>query len=189
MMNGANRPVRLALVVLALAAGVFGEDSGQQRRPDHTQFVPYFAQTLSVVEAENFTSTSPAGESCWQAREWAHSPNYFASVVSNVFHSRRAYLHAPANATSVATAVATLSIEHPGNYTPLARFEAPFGYEVPFTIELLDSTERRLLKHTFGLRASLKVWGFGNARARGHARAGAPIDIPARATMVLTRTY
>ena len=174
MMCRAKRPVRLALVVLALAVGVFGEDSYEslarsRLRPDHTQFVPYFAQTLSVVEAENFTSTSPAGESCWQAREWAHSPNYFASVVSNVFHSRRAYLHAPANATSVATAVATLSIEHPGNYTPLARFEAPFGYEVPFTLELLDSTERRLLKHTFGLRASLKVWGFGNTRAGGHA--------------------
>lgn len=170
-----DRQPRLMLLMLLLElAGVdaLGEESyrlpAERARPDHTQFIPYFAQTLSVVEAENFTSTSPAGESSWQAREWARSPNYFASVVSNVFHSRRAYLHAPANASAAATAVATLSIERAGNYTPLVRFEAPFGYAVPFTLELLDSTERRLLKHTFGLRTSPKVWGFGKARSGGH---------------------
>ena len=69
----------LLMLLLELRAGVdaLSEESyrlpAERARPDHTQFIPYFAQTLSVVEAENFTSTSPAGESSWQAREWARS--------------------------------------------------------------------------------------------------------------------
>ena len=36
----------------------------------------------------------------WTAKQWGHGGNYFASTVNNVFMSRRAFLHAPANATS-----------------------------------------------------------------------------------------
>ena len=163
--------VLLATLLLAEAA-THDERRLEPDRPDHTQHLPYFAQTLSVVEAENFSVASPPGSGGsavgWQPLAWGHSSNYFASVVANVFHSRRAYLHAPANASTTAIAVATLNISQPGNYTPLVRFEAPFGYDVPFALELLDGTGRVLLTHMFGLRESLKVWGFGKARAAGH---------------------
>ena len=46
----------------------------------------------------NETAYVLSGE--WEAREWAHSPGYFASVQANCFHSRRAYLHAPAHAAA-----------------------------------------------------------------------------------------
>jgi hypothetical protein len=164
----------LLLLPMTLSATVPAEEVPAHEpgwlKPDRTQHIPYFSQTLSVVEAENFSvSSPPEGSGGWQPKAWGHSSNYFASVVANVFHSRRAYLHAPANASETAIAVATLSIKQPGNYTPLVRFEAPFGYEVPFTLELLDDvTGGVLLNQTFGLRESLKVWGYGKARESGH---------------------
>jgi hypothetical protein len=135
---------------------------------DNSQLIPYFHATMTAVEAENFSSTTG-----WEPREWAHSPNYFASVVANVFLSRRAYLHAAASTAAAAAAAGTpavatalITIAAPGTYTPLVRFEAPHRYEVPFQLELLDG-DTKLLKHTFGRLTDLKVWAFGAARAGG----------------------
>ena len=67
---------------------------GSDEIDDHSQLIPYFDATMTVVEAENFSSTTG-----WEPREWAHSPNYFAASLADTFLSRRAYLHAPANST------------------------------------------------------------------------------------------
>ena len=74
------------------------------------------------VEGENFTATGQ-----WEAREWAKTPNYFASTVANVFHSRRAYMHGPSNASSAGDgAAAMVTVPHSGVFTVLARYEAPY---------------------------------------------------------------
>ena len=87
-------------------------------------------------EAENFTTSSgKAGDNAtWEARAWAHSPGYFAANQANAFMSRRAYLHADANATAGAGAAsATVRIAKAGVYNVLLRYEALYRFEVSAT--------------------------------------------------------
>ena len=79
--------------------------------PDASQVVPYFSQHITFVEAENLTTLS--GD--WAAMPWAHSDNYFAATIANVFHSRRAYLRGPANASAGGVAAASMLIADDGD--------------------------------------------------------------------------
>jgi len=91
---------------------------------------------MHEFEAENFTmSSGKAGDNAtWEARAWAHSPGYFAANQANAFMSRRAYLHADANATAGAGAAsATVRIAKAGVYNVLLRYEALYRFEVSAT--------------------------------------------------------
>ena len=57
-----------------------------------SQLAPYFDQNITFLEAENMTD-----DAGWEAKQWAHGGNYFASTVNNVFmcdfsHSPRIFL-------------------------------------------------------------------------------------------------
>jgi hypothetical protein len=147
--------------------------------PPAAQYVPLnHHETLVIIEAENMTAAS--AESRWRARPWAHSPNYFASTVANVFHSRRAHLHHPAAAGATAygevvanhtvdeVSVAAASFEVPANgrHSIMIRYEAPYRFEVPFAVKLVQSG-KTVSRHVFGRRSNPKVWGFQQARMRG----------------------
>lgn len=130
---------------------------------DGSQAVPYFSETISVIEAENFTVLS--GE--WEARAWAHSPGYFASNSANDFLSRRAYLHAPAHAINGTLAASVVSIKGAGTYTVLLRYEALYRFETPVLVTVAQEG-KVLLSRVYGYRESPKVWGVpygaGNAK-------------------------
>eukprot|EP01045_Picozoa_sp_COSAG04_P002623 COSAG04_NODE_97_length_26459_cov_6.507246_11_plen_1116_part_00 len=131
------------------------------------QYIPLNPrQTLIFIEAENFTV---APNSPWEPRAWAHSPNYFASTVANVFHSRRAYLHHPAmtdKTTQPTTAAAAFTLPAAGHYSVLIRYEAPFRFEIPFQVAI---TQRgtTVFSKIFGRRSNPKVWGFTAGRHAG----------------------
>lgn len=101
------------------------------------QHLPYFKGDVITVEAENFTmesnfrkcltsncfrltllcvAGSSSGKGCrqdvWSPCEWGVDDNMFSSDVSNVFHSRQAYLHADANAPLGATAEAMINVNN-----------------------------------------------------------------------------
>ena len=95
-----------------------------------TETIPYFSQTISVMEAENFTVAADAGAGVWEPRAWAHSPGYFAANQANAFMSRRAYLHADANVSS-GSASAFVRIAQAGTYNVLLRYEALYRFETP----------------------------------------------------------
>ena len=130
---------------------------------DASQAVPYFSQTIAVVECENFTVLS--GE--WEPRAWAHSPGYFASNSANDFLSRRAYLHAPAHAINGSVAASLVSIKAAGTYTVLLRYEALYRFETPVLVSVAQEG-KVLLSRVYGYRESAKVWGVpygaGNAK-------------------------
>lgn len=122
-------------------------------------------QSLVFAEAENFTALPG---SSWEAREWAKSPHYFASTVADVFHSRRAYLHGPQNATDTATegAASSVSVPTAGEYTVLTRYEMPYRFEVPFSVSITQGGAKKFSR-VYGRRTNLKVWPFAAGRAKG----------------------
>ena len=79
----------------------------------------YFNRTTVIMEGENFTDAAAAASgatpgcrgAAWSACAWGDGGNLFASDVSNVFMSRRAYLHADANETYGAKATAVVPID------------------------------------------------------------------------------
>jgi len=116
-----NATMMLALVLAAaggLSAAVPGTDVSQE--------VPYFSQSMVHVEAESFT---PAVGSAWSPRKWGDDGGFFASTVANTFHSRRGYLHAPANSSTETVATATITVPTAGSYTVLARYEQGYRCE------------------------------------------------------------
>eukprot|EP01051_Picozoa_sp_SAG22_P006855 SAG22_NODE_464_length_10191_cov_14.495541_2_plen_714_part_00 len=136
-------------VWLAMAAACAGGD-------EVGQLVPYFDQTIVFVEAENLTSTNGG----WVPRAWASSPNFFASNVNNVFHSRRAYLHAPASAPETACAAAILRVPSTDTYSVLVRYELAYRFETPAALTLQQKGVT-VYSHVYGRRTSLKVWPGG----------------------------
>jgi hypothetical protein len=102
----------LAVATAGCAAAVPGADI--------SQVVPYFSQSMVHVEAEDFT---PAVGAAWSPKKWGDDGGFFASTVANTFHSRRGYLHAPANSSSETVATATITVPTAGSYTVLARYE------------------------------------------------------------------
>jgi hypothetical protein len=106
--------LRLVLVAAGgiTAAAVPGTDVSQE--------VPYFSQSMVHVEAESFT---PTVGSAWSPKKWGDDGGFFASTVANTFHSRRGYLHAPANSSTETVATAAITVPAAGSYTVLARYE------------------------------------------------------------------
>ena len=134
------------------------------------QYIPLNErQTLVFIEGENFTVSSSAS-SLWEPRAWAHSPNYYASTVANVFHSRRAYLHHPAltSTTSAAGDVAAAAFVVPahGPHEVMVRYEAPFRFEIPFQVTVVQGG-KTMFSEVFGRRTNLKIWGFQSGRSHG----------------------
>lgn len=99
----------------------------------------------------------------WEAREWAHSPNYFAATLADTFLSRRAYLHAPAAATSHSIAAASMLIAAPDDYHVLVRYEALYRFETSFRVTI-EQAGQVVLEAVYGRRSNLKVWPFGGGR-------------------------
>ena len=129
------------------------------------QIIPFNSeQSLVFAEGENFTAASG---SSWESREWAKSPHYFASTVADVFHSRRAYLHGPENATAATDgAASTVIVPAAGEYTVLVRYEMPYRFEVPFSVEVQQGGAKKFSR-VYGRRTNLKVWPFSAGRAKG----------------------
>ena len=169
----AVKPVLLALSVCASQSRYHVAADGNARGlhveaappPAGGQIIPFNAeQSLVFAEGENFTAV--AGSS-WEPREWAKSPHYFASTVANVFHSRRAYLHGPQNATGPTEGAATsVTIPAAGEYTVLVRYEMPYRFEVPFSVTVSQGATKKFTR-VYGRRSNLKVWGFAAGRAHG----------------------
>eukprot|EP01043_Picozoa_sp_COSAG02_P019914 COSAG02_NODE_971_length_15551_cov_4.415157_8_plen_190_part_00 len=111
---------RNTTMMLAMALAAAGGLSAAGPGTDVSQEVPYFAQSMVHVEAESFT---PAVGSAWSPRKWGDDGGFFASTVANTFHSRRGYLHAPANSSSETVATAAITVPTAGSYTVLARYE------------------------------------------------------------------
>ena len=125
---------RLTLLALAAVPSRAAAVSSPASSAAAAQWVPFNEQqSLGFIEAENFTAAGG-----WEAREWAKTPNYFASTVANVFHSRRAYMHGPSAAVDpeLDGATASLVVPHAGEFTVLVRYEAPYRFEVPFTLSI-----------------------------------------------------
>jgi hypothetical protein len=121
--------------------------------PDVSQLAPYFSQNITFLEAENMTE-----DGGWEARQWAHGGNYFASTVNNVFMSRRMFLHAAANATSDTIAKASITVASAGEYMVMARYEALYRFETGFKLTVTQQG-KTLLSAIYGRRSNLKVWG------------------------------
>ena len=161
-----------AMAVVALAAVVACAAAGAAPPPPAAQYIPLNPQqTLVFIEAENLTATGSS--SLWQPRAWAHSPNYFASTVANVFHSRRAHLHHPALANSSSSggaphdsASASFVVPAAGPYEVLVRYEAPFRFEIPFLVTISQGG-KPAFSSVFGRRTNPKVWGFTSGRHAG----------------------
>ena len=127
---------------------------------DVSQSIPYFEQSLVVIEAENFTAVGP--EAAWSPRRWGEDGGFFASTVANTFHSRRGYLHAPANASAESVATATFSVAKQDTYDVLARYETGYRFQSPFRLDIAKGAGAApLFTKTYGYRESLKVQAFG----------------------------
>lgn len=168
---GSPRQMALALSMAALLPTAFSasrEGSTVSEPLLSAQYIPLNPREMLVfLEAENFTV--PEG-SRWEPREWAKSPNYFASTVANVFHSRRAHLHHPAladagGADRGTTAAAAFVVPAAGEYSVLIRYEAPYRFEIPFEVNITQNGRR--FSRTYGRRATPKVWGFQSGRHAG----------------------
>eukprot|EP01050_Picozoa_sp_SAG11_P009362 SAG11_NODE_873_length_6802_cov_2.257646_1_plen_430_part_00 len=164
----AKREIATLTMIWALLNAVAGlsvtSHGAQQKR--------YFNDTLTIIEAENFTYingeyNAAALPDCrglpWSACAWADGGNLFASDVSNVFMSRRAYLHADANATFGAQATAVVPVGSTGLFTVMARYEAGYRFHSPFKVDVQQNGST-LFSKVFGLRTTPKVWGFQRMR-------------------------
>lgn len=137
--------------------------------PSAAQVVPHCTGSdcgaYTIFEAENFSVTSPTsthlGFDAWTPQSWAHDPNLFASDVSNVFHNRRAYLHASADASQGATASTLLPVPQQGHFHVLVRYEAGYRFNSPFQVTVEQHGGGVVFTKVYGLRSSLRVWGFG----------------------------
>lgn len=93
----------------------------------------------------------------------AHSDNYFAATIADTFLSRRAYLRAPASASTESVASASMLIGADDNYHVLVRYEATYRFETPFKV-VVEQDGEVVLEEVYGRRSNLKVWPFGGDR-------------------------
>eukprot|EP01051_Picozoa_sp_SAG22_P011737 SAG22_NODE_1157_length_5331_cov_1.886086_1_plen_321_part_00 len=141
-----------------------GSVAGDVSRPgDISQQVPYFGTTMVHIEAENFTA---APGSAWRPAAWGGDVGLFAATVADTFHSRRAFLHAPAASAAGAVATAELSVTRAGTYSVLARYETGFRFQQPFSLKIARKSEPEarvepLFSRMYGHREAPKVQPFG----------------------------
>ena len=114
---------------------------------------------LTFIDCENFTVVSGDAE----ARDWAHSANYFAMTVADANINRRAYLYlgGPNASTGENVAGATLHVADDGDYHVLVRYEMPYRFEVPFKVTV-EQGGKKLLEYVMGRRTNLKLWPFSS---------------------------
>ncbi len=105
-----------------------------------------------LIEAESLTVTSPG----WSICPWGS--NYFAAVHSNSFLSRQAALSLPAQ-NPESRASREFSINQPGRYALLVRYEAPFRCETQFEITL-EQAGTEIFRHSYGIRNNPRIWAF-----------------------------
>ena len=125
--------------------------------PPHTFWPP-------AAEIENFTVSPPGA---MLPTGWGRQ-HYFGATFSDTFASRLALLHAPASA--VASASGRVSVPSAGTWYVCVRYEAPYRFEVDFTVTASQSGVRKLAK-LYGRRSSPKIWPFGWSQ-RNHQIAG-----------------
>lgn len=99
----------------------------------------------------------------WEPLEWALSDNYFAATLADTFLSRRAYLRAPANASTESVATASMFVAKTDNYHVLLRYEAVYRFETPFKVTVSQGGQV-VMQAVYGWRSNLKVWPFGGNR-------------------------
>ena len=121
-----------------------------------------------TAEIENFTVT-PRGTI--RAVEWGRE-HYFGATFSDTFASRKALLHAPANATG--RAVGSMIVPSAGTWYVCVRYEAPYRFEADFTVTVSQGGATRLTK-VYGKRSSPKIWPFGWS-LKNHEIAGCGAD-------------
>ena len=127
---------------------------------------------MQVIEGENFSSTSSGSSTgCrqpadgWSSCVWGADDNLFASDVSNVMHSRVAYLHADADARPGSSATAVVAVNSSGPHHVLIRYEAGYRFSSPFRVAAYQGDPpTKVFEHVYGLRHSPKVWPFWNSR-------------------------
>ena len=122
------------------------------------QTIPYFGGHYVTVEAEAF---SAAAAPSWRRADWGLDPGYFCGAVMNVFMSRRAYLTAPADATDLAPAIATVTVPAAGRWQLLARYEALNKFDSSFRVTLRQHGVTKL-NAVYGLLTNLKVWAYSS---------------------------
>ena len=126
---------------------------------DVSQQIKYFSQTMVHVEAENFTVADGA---TWSPRRWGGDGGFFASTVANTFHSRRGYLHAPANSSTETVATAMISVSEAGTYSVLARYETGYRFQQPFRLDIgTTAAGAPLFTRMYGYREAEKLQAFG----------------------------
>ena len=151
-----------ALLRLAAAAAATAAAAGPAATagPSATPFqtIPYFDGHFVTVEAEDFhTAAAPS----WRAAEWGVDPNYYCGAVFNTYMSRRGYLTAPANATDVAPATATVAVPAAGKWQLLVRYEALNRFDTNFRVTLSQKGVKKL-DAVFGLLTNLKIWAYSS---------------------------
>jgi hypothetical protein len=114
-----------------------------------------------VSEAENFT----ASKGGWSPMMWGD--NYYSAGFSNTFASRKAMLHASANASGSAVSPA-MHVPTAGTWYLCVRYEAAYRFQTQFTVQAKQGSSVKLNK-LFGTRAAPKLWAFGwsNEATRG----------------------
>jgi len=153
-----RRTVMAMMLALVLAAGgLVGAESAVET--DVSQVVPYFSENMVHIEAEDFTPAPGAG---WAKKKWGDDGGFFASTVANTFHSRRGYLHAPANASSESVATAAITVPTAGSYTVLARYEQGYRFTMPFRLDIASTAGAApVFTREYGHREALKAQAFG----------------------------
>jgi hypothetical protein len=149
------------LPLLPAAAAALAAAGAATRVPpaDVSQTVGYFSQAMIHIEAENFTA---ARGSAWVPKGWGDDGGLFASTVANTFHSRRGYLHAPANASAETVATAVFTVAAAGSYQVLARYETGYRFNQPFRLDIAAGAGAApLYTRTYGYRDSPKAQAFG----------------------------
>lgn len=185
-MPGSSAVLLFAAVRTCFFAGGGSDDRGlafsAPRFSPGAQLKSYFNESLTIMEGENFsdvttTASSSSPPPCrgapWSSCAWADDGNLFASDVSNVFMSRRAYLHADANATFGAQATAVVPVAASGSFNVMARYEAGYRFHSPFKIEV-QQAGAKLFSKVFGLKSTPKVWGFQHMRAKDSSQGCGP---------------
>ncbi len=104
-------------------------------------------------EAEEFR----VEKGLWQAKNWGE--NYFAATFANTFLSRKAFLQAPEQCEESIASI-TVRVDQPGDYSVLARYEAPYRFETQFRIKI-EQDGKLLMDRLYGSRENLRIWAFG----------------------------
>ncbi|MHB0938650.1 MAG: beta-galactosidase trimerization domain-containing protein, partial [Armatimonadota bacterium] len=127
-----------AFLLVALASCVQATDAGADQAARAAQAfrqgqpVQAASDGAYFCEAEEFT-VQP-GAQVWKAQPWGDG-YYDGTTGGGGFHSRKAFLGAPAQCPQTAAAI-NVNIREAGHYLVLARYEGVSRYETRFTIKI-----------------------------------------------------